>query len=311
MTRVQGGAGDFDGAVRVPAPAKVNLALRILGRRPDGYHELDTLFQAISLADEVLLIPRGEPGVGLSVIGADVGPSDDNLALRAARLWCETTGIDPGIHIRLTKRIPAGAGLGGGSSDAGAVLRGLETLFDAPLGPLRTAELGASLGADVAYFCGTAGLARGQGIGTHLTDLPELPPRPLALALPPVPVPTPAAYRWVASRREDGGAASEPLPLVDTPTWADLDALAGNDFHGIVASEVPEVAATLRAMQSAGLDGALLSGSGSALFAFLPETVAAREVADLRAALESIGARLLLAETLPRIASPRSELAES
>lgn len=291
-------------SLRVAAPAKINLALRILGRREDGYHELDTLFQAITLADEIILSERRVPGVELTVTGADVGPTDDNLALRAAHAWTAASGIDPAVAIRLTKRIPAGAGLGGGSSDAGAVLRGLEAIYGAPLGAQRLAQVGATLGADVAFFCGSAGLARGQGIGEVLTEQPEVPRRRLLVVVPSIPVATPAAYGWIAQEREAGAPASNALELEDPRSWADLDAIAGNDFHDVVAREVPEVASAASAMTSSGLEGVLLSGSGSALFGFLPEGDEESVLARVEAATADLGARLFAAETLSALPPP-------
>lgn len=298
-------------ALRVLAPAKINLVLRILGRREDGYHDLDTLFQAISLGDEVLLLPKATSGIELGVTGADVGPAEDNLAFRAARRWADVSGIDPRVEIRLSKRVPAGAGLGGGSSDAGAVLRGLEKMHGEPLGPGGIARLGAELGADVPFFCGSAGLARGQGIGEQLTPLPALSERKLLVVVPPVPVPTAGAYGWIADARSSTG---EPRGTLDrladvgvAPTWDDVDRLASNDFHAVVADRVPAVAAAIEQLEAAGLDGVLLSGSGSAVFGFLPRSgdtaMAAERVTErLRGVLP--GARIFAARTLRTIPGP-------
>ncbi len=291
-------------AIRVQAPAKINLALRILKRRDDGYHELDTLFQAVSLSDTVVLSERRAPGVELRVMGADVGPTEDNLALRAVGVWQAATGIEAAVDIRLTKRIPAGAGLGGGSSDAGAVLRGLEAMYGSPLGPVRLAEAGAELGADVAFFCGAAGLARGRGIGDDLSPLGDLPTRPLLIVTPATPVSTPAAYGWVAAERDAGGAVSEPLDMPETPTWSDLDLTLGNDFHAVVAGKVVEVASAARAMEAAGLSTVLLSGSGSALFGFLPEHGAEEVVARVEASMSESSARVFAVETLAELPEP-------
>ncbi len=150
-------------AVRILAPAKVNLWLRVLRRRPDGFHELDTLFQAVDLCDEVEVSRRPGNGVRLTVEGAELGPARENLAHRAALAFLDAAGRSAGsdrVEIRLRKRIPAGAGLGGGSSDAAAVLRCVSALWGDPLSPAVLAELGASLGSDVAFFLGRGPLAR-------------------------------------------------------------------------------------------------------------------------------------------------------
>lgn len=290
-------------ALEVLAPAKVNLALRILGRRQDGYHELDTLFQAVSLWDVIHLSRRPEGGVALEVVGADVGPSEDNLALRAARAWAEASGVDPAVSIRLEKRIPAGAGLGGGSSDAGAVLRGLEVMHGGLLGGERLRRVASGLGADVAFFAGSAGLARGEGIGDRLTPLPALEARELVVAVPGTPVPTGPAYGWLAASR-GGGGASEPLPALDTVDWGALDGLAGNDFHDVVAARIPEVATLALEMVEAGLEGVLLSGSGSALFGF-PGTGASAEEVAARLSGTRPGVRAWAARTLAALPEPR------
>ncbi len=291
-------------ALRVEAPAKINLVLRILGRRPDGYHELDTLFQAISLSDEVLIVPREASGVGLTVVDADVGPADRNLALRAARAWADASGVDPRVHIRLTKRIPAGAGLGGGSSDAGAVLRGLEAMHGAPLGAVRIAEIGAGLGADVPFFCRGEALARGRGIGERLDPLGALPPRDVVVVVPPVPVPTAEAYGWLAAARRAGRSGSAARSgdrlsaVAGGPTWPGVEHALGNDFHDVVAKRVPEVATVVRAMGAAGLRHVLLSGSGSAVFGFPADSLAD----SLAEALPE--ARVFRATTLERLSPP-------
>jgi 4-diphosphocytidyl-2-C-methyl-D-erythritol kinase len=307
-------------AMRVDAPAKINLTLRILDRRPDGYHELDTLFQAISLTDEVLIVPREAPGVGLTVVDADVGPAEDNLALRAARAWADASGVDPKVHIRLTKRIPAGAGLGGGSSDAGAVLRGLEAMHGGPLGTERIADIGVTLGADVPFFCGEAALARGQGIGERLDPLAAMPPRDLIVVVPEVPVPTASAYGWLAANRREGAPGAEPgrgagrpiaVPIEGgalgrgrfEPAWSAIDHLIGNDFHAVVAARVPAVAAAVRALEAVGLEHVLLSGSGSAVFGFPTDDIDTSGVVDrLRSALPE--ARIFPATTLDAMPAP-------
>ena len=158
-------------AIALDAPGKVNLVLRVLHRRPDGYRELETVFQMVSLADRVeLTLSEGPGAVTLSVDGPDLGPVESNLAWRAAEEFRLAAGLDAGVHIALTKKIPAGAGLGGGSSDAAAVLRGLARLtgFD---DPLRLHGIARSLGADVPFFLGPAPIALGRGRGDELTPL--------------------------------------------------------------------------------------------------------------------------------------------
>ncbi|MDP2958010.1 MAG: 4-(cytidine 5'-diphospho)-2-C-methyl-D-erythritol kinase [Longimicrobiales bacterium] len=275
-------------AVRLSAPAKVNLFLRVLERRPDGYHELDTLFQAVDLSDELLVIRDGSE-VLLSVEGADLGPAEDNLAVRAARAFLERIGSPrEGVGIRLHKRVPAGAGLGGGSSDAAAVLRCLNALWGRPLAGLVLAELGAALGSDVPFFLGDATLARGRGRGELLQAQPPLPVRDLVLVLPPVQVATGPAYSALARHRETRPVAADAAawPRGGFWRWNDVADRAVNDFEAVVPAAHPAVAASLEALRRAGAGPALLSGSGAACFGVFADGARARATAaDLASSL--------------------------
>jgi 4-diphosphocytidyl-2-C-methyl-D-erythritol kinase len=263
-------------AARVTAPAKVNLRLWVLGRREDGFHEIDTLFQAIDLADEVLVRLAGS-GVRLRVTGADVGPAEQNLAYRAAAQFAAEFGLRDGIEIDLTKRIPAGAGLGGGSSDAAATLRALATLAGVPTDDPRLVTVGASIGSDVAFFLGTSALARGRGRGERIEPIEALPIADLVLVSPPVHVSTAEAYATLAASRSgnphDAGAWGSPS------SWEDVTDMAANDFQRLIARQHPEVARALDSLASAGAAFALMSGSGSSAFGVF----ASREVAQRRA----------------------------
>jgi 4-diphosphocytidyl-2-C-methyl-D-erythritol kinase len=271
------------------APAKVNLFLRVLAREESGYHQVETLFQALELSDEVTLeLPR-EPGeIRLEVEGvpADaLGPAEQNLAVRAARLLLQTVGTErSGLRIHLVKRIPHGAGLGGGSSDAATVLRGLNELLGRPLDAARLATLGGRLGADVAFFLCGSPLALGWGRGDRLLPLPPLPPADVIVALPEARIATPDAYarlaRWRAER-ELGAAPARVLgavsgerfaPGVPWSSWAAVTREAGNDFAPALHAAYPELAAIRDAREEAGARPALLSGSGSAVFGVFPET---------------------------------------
>jgi len=259
----------------VDAPAKVNLFLRVLNRREDGYHEIETLFQSVSLADEVrVTVDEGAaPGERLEVAGPDLGPAEANLAVRASRRFREVSGLDAEVRIGLVKRIPAGAGLGGGSSDAAAVLRCLASLSSfEDLDALRA--IAGELGSDVPFFLEGAPLSHGRGRGEVLTPLPVLPEATLVLSLPPVHVSTPEAYSALAASRVDGvGAEGEDEGFATTRTevgsdvtWSDVSALAENDFEPLIADMHPEIAASLDGLRSEGATVALLSGSGAAAF---------------------------------------------
>lgn len=273
--------------VRAQAPAKINLTLRILGRRASGFHDLETLFQAVDLYDDLHICTRPTPGVSLEVSGADVGPADDNLVVRAARAFLAEGSIDKGLSIRLLKRIPAGAGLGGGSSDAGATLRALRELFPGAVPSERLADLAAELGSDVPFFVGDAGLALGRGRGEILRPLPPLPEAHLVLGCPPVHVATAEAFGALARERARargdegeaeggkgaaarGGGAGRTGPCLADPLparWAEVAELAGNDFEATVVRDHPLVGRALDTLRATRPVFALLSGSGSAVFA--------------------------------------------
>lgn len=261
--------------MNVAAPAKINLYLKVTARRPDGFHELATLMHAVTLADEVDLEPA-PPGGGL-VFSCEVPElaGDDNLAVRAARLWAETFGTAAGLRLQLTKRIPWGAGLGGGSSDAAAVLRGLARRDGRALTDPRVAALAARLGSDVPFFLG-GGCAWATGRGEALAPLTPWPGLGVVILKPAYGVPTAAAYRRL---RVTLPAATVPLAAV-RPGWENRDpgvfaALAHNDFEAVVFADHPELARWCEALIRAGAWRAGLSGSGSAVFGLFPTAAAA------------------------------------
>jgi len=289
------------------AVAKVNLSLRVLGKRSDGFHEIQTVFQAVDLADEVRVERAGE-GITLTVEGADLGPDYENLAYRAAARFLEASGGKKGIHVTLVKRIPAGAGLGGGSSDAAAVLRCLAA--SSPWFPQeRLAHLGAALGSDVPFFLGGSPLARAEGRGEMLTALPALPAAHVVLALPPVHVSTAEAYGALgrgrlepsaAGRGGVGGKGGDEPPR----SWEEVAATLHNDFEGEIAERHVPIARSLDALRGAGAKGALLSGSGAASFGLF---ATAEEAARVATRLESaLGWRFVPVRTLTRMPEPRT-----
>ncbi len=278
------------GRVRVRAPAKVNLALRILERMDDGFHRLETLFQAVGLEDVVTVGASGTGSVELTCRSGEVGPPEENLVVRAARAFRSATGLEDGLHLHLEKRIPVGAGLGGGSSDAGAALRGLNQLYGRPLDAETLARLGGTLGADVAFFTGVAGYAAGRGRGDEITPLPPLPPRTLLLGLPRVHVATGPAYGALARLRTEGGAP--PLgSVLERGVPSDWDAVvrgAVNDFESVVPKASPPVAEALNILRDFGAPLALLSGSGGAVFGLPWEGDPGACLATLRAAAPGV-----------------------
>lgn len=291
-------------AVEITAPAKVNLLLRILSREPSGFHRIETVFQAVDLQDE-LRIETGGGSVTLDVAGADVGPVEENLVLRAAWAFLEETGVHPGLRIHLRKRIPAGSGLGGGSSDAAATLKALNFLFGEPLGAGGLAELGASLGSDVSFFLGGDALALGWGRGERLRGLPPLPPVPVLLVLPPLHVSTADAYGALAERRERKDIPDRPplLQGIEALDWAGVVEVATNDFEEVVFQRHPSLAALRRSMEATEPRILLMSGSGSALFAIYGDDGAA-ESARARIGQDHPEVSLLVTRTLGELPRP-------
>lgn len=251
----------------VAAPAKVNLFLRILAREEGGYHGLETLFCALSLADSVRIV-RGAPGIRLHVDGGvDTGPPEGNLCVRAAERFHAALGVVPAVDIHLAKRVPSAAGLGGGSSDGAAALRALNTLHGEPFDRAALLRMAIELGSDVPFFvCGSA-LALAWSRGERLLALPPLPPRPLIVAHPGVAMPTPEAFRRVAERRGGGYAPdARSLGLDGLGDWDRVAALAENDFEAVVGEEIPFIDLAKSALRQGGARIAMMAGSGSSVF---------------------------------------------
>ncbi len=245
----------------VAAYAKVNLGLRILNRRPDGFHELRTVFHTISLADRIQITICPARLTAIDVQGMpDVA---DNLATRAAKAVLDEIGLNAHVHIAIEKRIPMGAGLGGGSSDAAAILLGLPALAGGIIPLNRLLALAAPLGSDVPFFL-LGGAALGLGRGEELYPLPDYPSLPGILLAPGTHVSTPEAYRALSPTLtnpqqkllEFQQSIREPLaqPLI-------------NDFEPIVFSQHPRLKTLKHHLQKQGAAHALMSGSGSSLFA--------------------------------------------
>lgn len=254
--------------VRAIALAKLNLFLRVLAREADGYHGLETLFCLIDLGDELVAERRAGREVTLDVEGADVGPAAENLAVRAAERVLDATGRAFGVHLTLTKRIPVGAGLGGGSADAAAALHAVNALAGDAVPRHELLQLAARLGSDVPFLASGAPLALGWGHGERMLRLPPLPAAPALLLTPPVPVRTAEAYGWVAAAREGRprrGAVA--LDLDALSSWGSIGRLAGNDFESPVFARLPEVRAAFEALCATRPLVCRMSGSGSTLFA--------------------------------------------
>ena len=254
-------------AVRIHAHAKINLFLRILARESSGFHQIETAFALLELADE-LVVRRTASGITLAVDGPDLGPADENLAVRAARTVLDATGNHFGVAITLKKRIPVRSGLGGGSSDGAAALHAVNALADNAVPRQELLHFAARLGADVAFFAGGAPLALAWGRGERQFRLAAPPAMPALIAVPPVQVATPDAYGWWD---EQNRAPTTRGPIVldadAFSSWGSIGRLGGNDFETIVFGKHPELRALYERMAQTGPVWVRLSGSGSAVAA--------------------------------------------
>lgn len=277
-------------AVEVDAPAKLNLWLRIFERDSSGYHRLETLFCALELSDR-LRVERGGRGVRLQVQGPQPGPPDQNLAVRAARSFLSAVAATDGAAIELHKRIPVGAGLGGGSSDAAATLLALNAIHDRPLDSIELHRLGAELGSDVPFFLGGSPFAIATGRGERVVPIGTMPVRPVLVAMPPFSIATAEAYAALDRGRRRGapGHVSTVAPDSETVpsgvrTWGDIARRSSNDFEEILFASHPRLARLRAGLEAAGGAPARLSGSGAALFGVFDSVDVRDEAAALLAA---------------------------
>jgi 4-diphosphocytidyl-2-C-methyl-D-erythritol kinase len=266
-------------AIRIAAPAKINLYLHVLGRRADGFHELDSLVAFADIGDVVTAAPAADLSLAIDgPFAGNLAGEADNLVLRAARGLAARLGIAPGATLRLTKNLPVASGIGGGSSDAAATLRALARLWHADLPQAALAEIAAGLGADVPV-CLFARPAWLGGIGEAIAPAPALPETGIVLVNPGIALPTPAVFK---ARRGDFSAAAR---FVEAPS--DAAALAallrgrGNDLAAAAIAIVPEIATVLAALErSAGTLLARMSGSGATCLALFATRAAAVRAAD-------------------------------
>jgi 4-diphosphocytidyl-2-C-methyl-D-erythritol kinase len=254
--------------LRLLAFAKVNYALEVRGLRPDGYHEISTVMQSISLADGVG-IERARSGFELRVEPKEIriGPPEHNTTHRAWSLLRDLCGGALPVRVKLHKNIPAGAGLGGGSADAAATLVGLNELFGLGLSEDDLREIGARVGADVP-FCLSGGTALGEGVGDALTPLPAPPDHRLLVVKPNRSASTAAVYRAHDERAlKPSTRALE--PVVEALRAGDLPTLArslGNDLASVTAEAVSEMEAQWRALLASGALGVSMSGTGTSVY---------------------------------------------
>jgi len=258
-------------AFKLPSFAKINWTLQVLGKRPDGYHELVTVLQTISLKDELTFESSDEPYV-LSCSDASLATDETNLVTRAAFELRDYLGHKRGARIHLQKQIPAQAGLGGGSSNAAVTLMGLNELWRGGLSLTELAQIGSRIGADVPFFF-TGGTAKGEGTGTVLSILPDTPKGSLLIVSPRAFVSTREAY--VALNRPSLTTSSSTSILARSFGGSNLADLVQwpliNDFEDVIFEIEPEIRRAKLALLDSGARGALLAGSGSSVFGIFPD----------------------------------------
>ena len=271
--------------------AKINLGLEIVGKRADGYHDIRTLFQTISLADEIDFAPA--PDGVLELDGDDPAIAWDrtNLVHRAARLLQGGAGTAKGAKISIRKSVPAGRGLGGGSSNAAATLLALNEMWGLGLGPGELTRMARGLGADVPFFL-KGGLCLGEEIGDRLTPLPDLAPLACLVIFPPFAISTPSIYAGVSPSLTSPGKGSRIMRFLESGDFGLLE----NDLERVIFRAYPELERWKTFFREQGALLSQVSGSGSAVYGLFPDTAGAE--AARRRLPGTTDARL--AATLPR-----------
>ena len=262
--------------------AKLNLTLDVLGKREDGFHDLQSVMQTISLKDDIEIDVGTGKNWCLKCDKEGIPCDERNLAWKAAKVYCDALGKDPdGLEIRITKRIPSQAGMGGGSSDAAAVLRALNRYYGEPLSLWELAELGGQIGSDVP-FCVVGGTCMCEGRGEKLRKLPDMPDCIIVACKPEFSVSTPELYRKIdavtITRRPDNRAMEAAL------TAGDLEQVARNVFNvfdPVVAAEHPVLNEIKSVMEEYGAFSCQMTGSGSATFAIVDDPLTAVAISGL------------------------------
>lgn len=265
--------------MKLKALGKINLGLDVLGKRPDGYHDVRMVMQTIYLYDQITITKRKEPGIGLSTNLFYLPVNENNLAYRAAKLLMDEFEIRSGVDIFLEKHIPVAAGMAGGSSNAAAVLYGINRMFDLGLSMEELMKRGVSLGADVPY-CIMRGTVLAEGIGEILTPLPPMPRCQIVVAKPPVSVSTKMVYEKIDSRRivehPDIDGIIEGLKEGDVTKIASR---MGNVLEQVTVEEYPVIDKIKKLMNEGGAKGAMMSGSGPTVFGIFTEKSLAKKAA--------------------------------
>ena len=284
--------------VTVRACAKLNLDLKVLGTRADGFHDLRTIFQTIALHDTIECVPREGP-FAIECSNTSVPLDESNLIWRAAEaLWCSLgrTGPVQDVLVRLDKQIPLQAGLGGGSADAAAALVALARVWRVRVSPDQLSDVAVTLGADVPFFL-SGGTALGLGRGDEIYPLADWPRHWVVLLVPDFGVSSRQAYEWYDAGIDTASEAPEREPQYIQGPWPSRTVQMTNDLEGVIALRHPEINQMKAALRSAGAMASAMSGSGSTVFGLFQQRTEALAARDR---LSVAGGRVILTESLGR-----------
>jgi len=280
---------------RIEAPAKLNIRLKITGKRPDGYHELVSIMVPVSLLDFIEIRKKKAPGIDLSISGLPLPQDESNLVTRAAQAFFRGTGLQEGLSVKITKTIPVAAGLGGGSSDAAATLLLLNELYSAPLSEGDLRGLALQIGADVPFFL-LCEPCLATGIGEILEPLRKWPDLWYVIVSPQLPVSTAWVYQNYRMKltREEYPFIKKQLKRDSLPVSQILE----NDLESVTSEKFPIIRTIKRLLMENGAEGTLMSGSGSSVFGVFGSLEKAQFTRD-RLSLKNVG-DVFLAKTYSR-----------
>ena len=265
--------------IKLKALGKINLGLDVLGRRPNGYHDVRMVMQTVYLYDQILLEKTDKEGISLKTNLFYLPVNENNLAYRAAKMLIDEFAIKEGVHISLEKHIPVAAGMAGGSSNAAAVLYGMNRLFHLGLTDQELMERGVKLGADVPY-CIMRGTVLAEGIGEELTPLPAMPKCHVLLAKPPVSVSTQKVYEKLDAQEVTKHPDIDGILLgLQTGDLKKITSSMGNVLENVTITEYPQIERIKDVMKEEGALNAMMSGSGPTVFGIYDDKMLARRAA--------------------------------
>ena len=265
--------------IKLKALGKINLGLDVLGRRPNGYHDVRMVMQTVYLYDQILLEKTDKEGISLETNLFYLPVNENNLAYRATKMLIDEFAIKEGVHISLEKHIPVAAGMAGGSSNAAAVLYGMNRLFQLGLTDQELMERGVKLGADVPY-CIMRGTVLAEGIGEELTPLPAMPKCHVLLAKPPISVSTQKVYEKLDAQEVTKHPDIDGILLgLQTGDLKKITSSMGNVLENVTITEYPQIERIKDVMKEEGALNAMMSGSGPTVFGIYDDKMLARRAA--------------------------------